>query len=118
MELLETIREYWSMVSLAITTLAIPGVGYAYRKYKEAEKRQQSIEHGMRALLKERIVQAYSHFVGEGAVTIQGLDAVENIYHEYLSLGGSGAVTKLVEDLRELEVRDERIDAATKKRVK
>ena len=118
MELLETIREYWSMVSLAITTLAIPGVGYAYRKYKEAEKRQRAIEQGMRALLKDRIVQAYSHFVGKGNVTIQGLDAVENIYREYLSLGGSGAVTKLVEDLRELEVRDERIDAASRRKFK
>lgn len=105
--MLDTIRDYWSIVSLGITTLAIPGVGYAYRKYKAGERRQTAIELGVRALLRERIVQGYYEYFHAGKMPLHGLESMENMYQEYRSLGGNGAVSKLMEDLRELEVKED-----------
>ena len=71
------------------------------------DKRQQATEQGIRALLRDRIVQAYYHYADRGWITLHGLENVEALYKEYHALGGNGTVTKLVEDLRNLEVRDQ-----------
>lgn len=69
-------------------------------------KRQRAVENGIKALLRDRILQAYYHYIDRKWITLHGLENVEALYAEYHALGGNGAVTKLVEDLRELEVRD------------
>ena len=51
-------------------------------------------------------LQAYYHYSERKWITLHGLENVNALYKEYHALGGNGAVTKLVEDLRELEVRD------------
>ena len=50
--------------------------------------------------------QAYYHYIERGWITLHGLEAAEKMYTEYHNLGGNGTVTKLMEDLRELPVRD------------
>ena len=72
----------------------------------EADVRQHAVEAGIRALLRDRILQAYYHYSERKWITLHGLENVNALYKEYHALGGNGAVTKLVEDLRELEVRD------------
>ena len=67
---------------------------------------EQAAERGIQALLRDRIVQAYYHYADRGWITLHGLENVEALYREYHALGGNGTVTKLVEDLRDLEVRD------------
>ena len=32
--MLETLRSYWSIISTIITVVAVPAVGYLYKKYK------------------------------------------------------------------------------------
>ena len=67
---------------------------------------KQATERGIQALLRDRIVQAYYHYSERNWITLHGLENVEALYREYHALGGNGTVTKLVEALRELEVRD------------
>ena len=38
--MLETLRSYWSIISTIITVVAVPAVGYLYKKYKQADARQ------------------------------------------------------------------------------
>lgn len=82
------------------------GVRLLYRRQKRADQRQKVMERGIQALLRDRIVQAYYHYSDREWITLHGLENVEALYREYHALGGNGAVTKLVDDLRELEVRD------------
>ena len=77
------------------------------RRLRQTDQRQQAAERGIRALLPDRIVQAYYHYSERGWITLHGLENVEALYREYHALGGNGPVTKLVEDLRTLEVRDQ-----------
>ncbi len=69
--------------------------------------RQKAMGLGMQALLRDRILTAYYHYEERGWITLHGLENVEAMYEQYHALGGNGTVTKLVEDLRKLEVRDQ-----------
>lgn len=73
---------------------------------KTGRPRQKAIELGIHALLRDRVVQAYYHYTERGWITLHGLEAAEKMYTEYHNLGGNGTVTKLMEDLRELPVKD------------
>jgi hypothetical protein len=100
------VSEYWSIISTIITLVAMPAIGYLYKQLRASAYRQAAMKQGIRALLRDRIVQAYYHYAERGWITLHGLENVEALYREYHALGGNGTVTKIVEDLRELDVRD------------
>ena len=103
----DVFMNYWVqwLCGLAAAGLTA-GIRLLYRRQKRTDQRQKVMERGMQALLRDRIVQAYYHYSERGWITLHGLENVEVLYQEYHALGGNGAVTKLVDDLRELEVRD------------
>ena len=103
----EIIVNYWIQWACGIGAAVFSlGLRTLYRRQRQAEQRQKATERGIRALLRDRIVGAYYHYSERGWITLHGLESVEALYQEYHTLGGNGPVTKLVEDLRELEVRD------------
>ena len=103
--MLETLRSYWSIISTIITVVAVPAIGYLYKKYKQ-------VELGVQALLRDRIVQSYYHYDERGWITLHGLENVNAMYKEYHALGGNGTVTSLVNSIRELDVRDDKRPAS------
>ena len=105
--MLEIIVKYWVQWACGIGAAAI-GTAFRYllKRQKASDTRQRATELGIQALLRDRIIQAYYHYSERGWITLHGLENVEALYKEYHALGGNGTVTKLVEDLRELEVRD------------
>lgn len=107
--MLEIISKFWVEWLMGIAAGGmIAACRVLWKRQKEADKRQRAVEAGIRALLRDRILQAYYHYTegGRAWITLHGLENVEALYKEYHALGGNGPVTKLVEDLRELEVRD------------
>jgi hypothetical protein len=110
--MLETLRSYWSIISTIITVVAVPAVGYLYKKYKQTDARQKAVELGVQALLRDRIVQSYYHYEERGWITLHGLENVNAMYKEYHALGGNGTVTALVNTIHELEVRDDKRPAS------
>lgn len=110
--MLETLRSYWSIISTIIAVVAVPAVGYLYKKYKQADTRQKAVELGVQALLRDRIVQSYYHYEERGWITLHGLENVNAMYKEYHALGGNGTVTALVNTIHELEVRDDKRPAS------
>lgn len=68
-------------------------------------KKQRALETGVQALLRDRIIQACEHYLDKGALPVYGLENIENMYKAYHTLGGNGAVTKLVEEVKALPTR-------------
>ena len=105
--MVEWIAKYWLEV---LFSGLLTGLGFIvklmWQRQKREDLRQQAIELGIQALLRDRVVQAYYHYIERGWITLHGLEAAEKMYTEYHNLGGNGTVTKLMEDLRELPVRD------------
>ena len=106
--MLETLRSYWSIISTIITVVAVPAVGYLYKKYKQAE-RGFAADYGRR---KNDSGIAYYHYEERGWITLHGLENVNAMYKEYHALGGNGTVTALVNTIHELEVRDDKRPAS------
>ena len=99
--------DYWvQWVCGGAAALLCGAARLLHLRLKRADSRQQAAERGIQALLRDRILQAYYHYAERGWITLHGLENVEALYREYRALGGNGAVVKLVEDLRDLEVRD------------
>ena len=61
-----------------------------------------AVKRGMQALLRDRIIQAYNHYSGNGFCPIYALENIHSMYKEYHALGGNGAVTHLMEEIETL----------------
>ena len=105
--MVEWLAKYWleALFSGILTGLSFI-VKMMWNRQKQEDCRQKAIELGIQALLRNRVVQAYYHYTERGWITLHGLEAAEKMYTEYHNLGGNGTVTKLMEDLRELPVKD------------
>lgn len=107
--------EWWVKWAFGLLGTAIlAGFKYLRRKQKEQEakqkaqeERQRALEDGMKAILRDRIVQAYYHYHGRGDITLHGLENVKGMYDAYTALGGNGIVKKLHAELVEMEVVDD-----------
>lgn len=103
----EFIAKYWIEFGFTVITgTLIFIIKQLYSKIKENDKKQIAIELGIQALLRDRTVQAYYHYIDRKSITLHGLEAVEKMYKEYHNLGGNGTITKLVEDLKKMEVKE------------
>ena len=97
----EVILTYWVQWLCGIIALGlIASVKHLYKKNR-------AVQRGIQALLRDRILQAYYHYSERGWITLHGLENVDAMYKEYHNLGGNGTMTKLVEDMRKLEGRDD-----------
>lgn len=85
------------------------GIGYQRlaEKLKENGQRQQAVELGIQALLRDRIIRAYNHYMEKGYCPIYAMENVESMYKYYYLLGGNGAITGLLEKLREMPTEKE-----------
>lgn len=87
------------MILQAIITILVGYVGVKlkmHEKSKEREKlEQEAIRNGIRAVLRDRIVQAYNHFSRQGKIKIEELGNISNMYVAYHNLGGNGVVTSI-----------------------
>lgn len=98
---------YWVQALFGVIAAGMGALfRWLVRRFHENDRRQDAMEKGIQALLRDRLVQAYYHYSERGWITLHGLEAVEKMYMEYHNLGGNGAVTKLIEDLRELPVQE------------
>ena len=98
------ILKYWLQVLFgAITTGLVAGYRKLYKKNKELCDKNKAMEYGMRALLRDRIIQSYNHYHEEkGYCPIYVKDAIDDMYNQYHALGGNGTITKLHEELMAL----------------
>ena len=90
--LTQFVVEYWLQLILTLLTSALAIMGGMVL----------ALFGGVRALLRDRIIQAYNHYVDKGCCPIYGLENVERMYKAYHVLRGNGTVTRLVEELKQL----------------
>ena len=107
-ELIATIGKWWLTWLLGLIGGGIlAGFRVLYKRQKDAEKRQEALENGMQAILRDRILTSYYHYHDKGSITLHGMENVEAMYKSYHDLGGNGTMTHLVEVMREMEIIDE-----------
>ena len=93
----------WDLLSkiviAVLTTITISVIGYCVTKFKAVNKKQNAIEKGVQALLRDRIIQIYNHYNKEKYIPIYSRENISNLHNEYKALGGNGTVDGLVSSL-------------------
>ena len=101
--MMDFIAKYWLEV---VFGAILAGFGAAFhglsRRVSRRIEEQEAIKLGMQALLRDRIISAYNHYMDKGFCPIYARENVRRLYEQYHNLGGNGTVTHLVEELEEL----------------
>lgn len=75
---------------------------FTYRKVLKRLKEQDRVKLGVQAILRDRIIGSYNHYMEKGYYPIYAQENVNRLYEQYHNLGGNGTVTHLVEELETL----------------
>ena len=99
-EILHYIDAHWvEWLFLAISAL----LGWGYRRLanqmKEEKVKNEAIQDGIQALLRDRIIQSYNHYSDKGYCPIYGKEKVKRMYDAYHVLGGNDVATQLKDKL-------------------
>ncbi len=95
----EHIKQWW--VAYLMGALAT-GVGLLFKQWG-AQRR------ALRALLRNQIIDAYNKCERDGCCPIYRLEAIEDMYAQYHALGGNGAITELVDRIKDMPTHNEKI---------
>lgn len=102
--LAEIAIKYWVEFAFGIVVALLGGLYKKLSKqFKQEQEKRKSVEAGLQALLRDRIVQAYNEYViDKKPCPIYGKENVNAMYDAYHSLGGNGTITTLVDQINSL----------------
>ena len=69
---------------------------------KELEKQSKAIMAGMQAMLRDRLLQGYRHFMNQGYAEYEDRANMENIWIQYHALGANGVMDDMRMQFRRL----------------
>lgn len=99
----EWIMKYWLE---AIFGVVVTGLGVACKKLAKRIKQQscdqKALRNGTQALLRNEIIREYEKYKDRTWIPIYGRENVLEMYNAYHELGGNGAITQLMDELKEL----------------
>ena len=89
---------------VAILTIVINKTTHKIEQNAEANRRETgAIKDGMKALLKDRLIQGYKHYINDvGYADEHDRENLENVYKQYHALKGNGDMKDLRKTFRKL----------------
>lgn len=104
---MESIFNYSMELAFALITTALTAA-FAQLNYKIKKRMQKhdALEAGMQAILRDRIIQAYNHYVTKGWLPFYAMENVTQMYDAYHALGGNGAVQELYEKMLKMPQKE------------
>lgn len=92
-----------STIQTIINLIAGAVISYIFALYRAKKRENDALRAGVQALLRDRIIQAYNHYVCEkGWVPIYAKESIDACYKSYEALGDNGVIDSLMEQLNEL----------------
>ncbi len=71
--------------------------------YRAKKKENDALKAGVQALLRDRIIQVYNHYVQDrGWIPIYAKESIDACYKSYEALGDNGVIDNLMEQINEL----------------
>lgn len=94
-------------ILLETYTIVLPILlGYIVWLLKRQKKDRDANSTGTMLLLRVQLIEYHEKWIARGFITRHGLDNFLEMYESYHTLGGNGMVTKLLEEVRALPIRD------------
>lgn len=92
-----------STIQTIINIIAGAVISYMFALYRAKKRENDALRAGVQALLRDRIIQAYNHYVCEkGWIPIYAKESIGACYKSYEALGNNGVIDSLMEQLNEL----------------
>lgn len=92
-----------STIQTIINIIAGAVISYIFSLYRAKKRENDALRAGVQALLRDRIIQAYNHYVCEkGWVPIYAKESIDACYKSYEALGDNGVIDSLMEQLNAL----------------
>ena len=103
----------WEQVLVYIITtilgIALGAVSSRLKKTKakdeKEKKKDEAIELGVQALLRNEIIRRYREFESKGEISILDKENLEEMFVQYKNLGGNGTVKKMMNELLNLKTK-------------
>ena len=94
-------------ILLETYTIVLPFLlGYIVWLLKRQNKKRDANSKGTMLLLRVQLIEYHEKWTERGYITKHGLENFIEMYDAYHSLGGNGMVTKLLEEIKKLPIRD------------
>lgn len=93
------------IVSYLIPTILGAVIGFTSTRLKKNKKKEQAIEQGVQALLRNELVRRYREYEAKGEMSILDKENMEAMFIQYQNLGGNGTVKHLMDDLLQLPTK-------------
>lgn len=94
-------------ILLETYTIALPILlGYIVWLLKKQKKDRSANSKGTMLLLRVQLIEYHQKWVERGHTTKHGLENFIEMYDAYHALGGNGMVTHLLEEVKELPIKD------------
>lgn len=75
---------------------------------KAHETEMEALKTGVQSLLRDRIIQAYNHYVQDrGWIPIYAKESINACYNSYEALGANGVINDLMEQINKLPNYDD-----------
>lgn len=106
--ILEITLKYWIEILFGVIC-SIFGfvIKLFFKKIKDLYEKQKAIENGVQALLKTKLISKYNECMLKHEITIVEREDINNMYNEYVNLGGNGTVKHLIQEILNLPTKGE-----------
>ena len=78
-----------------------------WRKIKQNEKKTESVQLGVQALLRDRLYSTYLKYAEKGYAPIYARENFENMYNQYHTLGANGVMDDVYKKFMALPLEKE-----------
>lgn len=78
---------------------------YVVWMLKESKKERSANAEGTKALLMIKLIEYHDKYCGLGYIPMYVHNNVETLYNAYHKLGGNGTITKMKEEMDELDIK-------------
>ncbi len=105
----DDVVKYWLQYAMGLVAAAL-AMGYwqLAKRLKTANAENAALKLGMRALLRDRIIQGYTHAASAGYWPILERESMLDMFAQYKALGGNGMICGLMQDMQELPTEQQK----------
>jgi hypothetical protein len=76
-----------------------------FKRIKENRERQNAVEAGLQALLRNELIKSYREYEAKGEISILDKENMEHMFTEYENLGGNGTVAQMFKEILSLPIK-------------
>ena len=94
------------VITLVLSRVISKKLNTADAKAEQAKRETAAIAEGVKALLRDRLLQGYKHYIEKGWADMDDRANIENVWQQYHALGGNGDMNDLRRTFRHLPMAE------------